>query len=86
MIDGPRPGVSYTQCRTCHAQIFFAWTAKGKHIPIDAAANPNGNLVVLMRNGRPLAETWDRHAHGDAIRRTSHFATCPQSKEHRRQR
>ena len=73
------PGVRLTACRTCQARVFWAMTPAGKRMPIDAAAHPEGNLVTSRdKAGGVLAQPYDEAKHGRAIRRTSHFATCPE--------
>lgn len=86
MIDGPSPGVHYVPCKSCGAQVFWALTRNGKSTPIDSAARPDGNVVTLWRkaDGTVHVERYDRMKHGDAVRRTSHFATCPNAEQHRR--
>ena len=66
-----------SECRSCGAEIEWAKTAAGKRIPLDAESVIEGNIelseggmVRVVRNGS-----------GD---RVSHFATCPNAKEHRR--
>ena len=74
-------------CRSCGAPMFFARTPKGKMIPLDRDPHPDGNIqftekgvVFLSREavqaGRLLHST----------RYLSHFATCPNSKQHRKER
>jgi hypothetical protein len=79
-----RPGVPITTCRSCGARVFWCWTERGKRMPVDAAADPDGSLVVVMAGGRPTALRYEPGAHGRPIRRTSHFATCPHADRHRR--
>lgn len=86
MMDGPYPGVKYVPCRSCGAQVFWAVTRNGKSNPIDAAARTEGNVVTFFRktDGTVRVESYDPGKHRGAIRRTSHFATCPDSAQHRR--
>jgi hypothetical protein len=75
-------------CRSCGAEMLWAVTAKGKRIPLDALAVPDGNVVleeqgpgrpplaVVLPNGTdPLMTETERYV--------SHFATCPRADEHR---
>lgn len=79
-------------CESCGAPIEWARFAEsGKPIPLDVGIVANGNLEVVERRdggdaivrllGRVDAEL-ARDA-GRGLRRT-HFATCPNAKQHRR--
>ena len=67
------------KCSSCGAAIFWERTKNGKHIPVDAAPSPDGNIE--MRGG--IA-----HVVGDELplapRFKSHFATCPNAAQHRK--
>lgn len=72
-------------CRSCGAEIEWARTEKGKSMPLDADPVKGGNIVVESRVATdhgmaPLAK-YVTAGEGD---RVSHFATCPEAKEHRR--
>lgn len=64
-------------CRTCPAQITWARTEKGKRIPLDVGRVPDGNITVD-------AEGVAHYVTPGTGDRVSHFATCPNAKEHRR--
>ena len=74
-------------CGTCNAEIVWArMVASGKANPLDRKPVANGNVVLLRRDGdhlvgevRPTDEP-----PSDVPRYVSHFATCPQRKQHRR--
>lgn len=68
-------------CGSCKRPIIWAVTEKGKRIPVDVETVPEGNVVLEDRPGHaPLARVVGK-GRGDRI---SHFATCPNAKEHRR--
>lgn len=64
------------RCRSCDAPIEWAYTPKGSRIPLDPGSHPDGNINVgpdgIARVVGP----------GNGVR-ISHFATCPNSREHR---
>lgn len=62
------------RCSSCKAPIFWALTAKGKRMPLDAQPDPQG--IVWLHGG--VAHVGDQPpAMGATDRYTSHFATCP---------
>lgn len=66
------------RCRSCGAPMFFARTAAGKLLPIDAVPVDDGNVEILD-DGSALV-------HGSptlfgGVRYVSHFVTCPDGKE-----
>jgi hypothetical protein len=93
------PPASYQrgECRTCEAMILWArMTKSGARNPLDYEPNPEKGNVILTGNGQ--AETLskaevERRIAGptlidpdvpDEPRYLSHFATCPQRGQHRR--
>lgn len=58
-----------TRCRRCTADIFFAQTATGKKIPMDARPVPG--MFRVFRGG-----AGERTVEAVKVYR-SHFATCP---------
>lgn len=69
-------------CRSCGTPIEWAtWPTSGKAMPVDLAPDPNGKLVVIAGKLKFYTDD-DAKLHRD--RRTSHFATCPSAKEHRK--
>lgn len=74
-----------SRCSTCRAEITWVKTAAGKSMPLDAEPTEDGNVVLV--NGLAVV----LHARGaegvaavGATRYTPHWATCPQSAQHRR--
>ena len=79
-----------TTCRSCGAPIIFITSAKGHRMPLDAepvtywqktggnkkVVTPNGEVISCELEGDPQKAT--------GIGYVSHFATCPNAKEHRR--
>jgi len=78
-----------TTCRSCGAPIFWVETEKGKAMPVDAEPVSDGNVEMTgeMVGNRPLVRV---HANGQSQlldtgdRYLSHFTTCPDSAEWRR--
>lgn len=68
-----------TPCRSCGASIFWAWTKKGKRMPIDAEPNHLGNISLQGTTVRFV--TPDANTLGQ--RYVSHFVTCPNADKHR---
>lgn len=70
-------------CNSCGAQILWVVTANGKQMPVDAepvVKTPHGLMTLSPVEGRTAHRA-------DAVRGhlyRSHFATCPNAKEHRR--
>lgn len=72
-----------SSCRSCGAAIEWAVTGKGRRMPLDLISDPGGLLVVHA--GRvEFAEHAPADWPTDLPRRTTHFARCPNAKQHRR--
>jgi len=73
-----------TLCTSCQAPIFFAKTPPpgNSTMPVDWEPVPDGNVVI--RNG--LAHVFRNNVivQPEEVLYTSHFATCPRGKAHRR--
>ena len=69
------------RCRSCGAVMEWAKTQAGKVMPIDAEPSENGNLVYAQAGVVRFAKPDD-----PGPRFTSHFATCPDAKQFRRDR
>lgn len=75
-------------CKSCGASILWAKTDTGKSMPVDAEPTDDGN-VLLYRTPRGLqAVVMGARTEPDprASRHHTHFETCPQAQEHRRNR
>lgn len=79
------------RCGSCRAEIIWARTVgRDRMMPLDAEPHPDGNIrliadgfIVRCELLGPL-EVIAARAEGPL--RRSHFATCPNSSEHRRPR
>lgn len=80
-------------CRSCDAPIVWARTLGGRTMPVDAEPSPAGNIELNVRQGfvraavhtsQDLASLFDE-ANTPAVMHTSHFATCPDADEWRKQ-
>ncbi len=84
--------VEPAKCRSCGADVWWVLWPSGKKMPVDSEPDmrplpKGGSLVLTLRKeSRELhVEKFDPTKH-DAKRNryTSHFATCPNSDDHRR--
>lgn len=71
-----------TKCKSCGAPIRWAKTPSGSSVPLDAEPVASGNvalrsdgIAIYLKAGepRPAGATF-----------VSHFATCPDAKQHRK--
>lgn len=72
-------------CRSCGAPVRWERTAAGKPIPLDPEPVPTGNLA-FRDDGRVVTCLEDGGWPQDAPRYVTHFATCPNADQHRRNR
>jgi hypothetical protein len=85
------PGTPST-CRSCGAAVVWAtMIPSGKANPLDATPTPGGNTFAWVvgdkleaENAARKTERVQRAIERNQNRYTSHFATCPNAKEHRR--
>jgi hypothetical protein len=80
--------MSDERCRSCRKPIQWAVTEKGRRMPIDVEPAADGNIVLQVR-GRfmpPLAIVRGAVLIDDnnEKRYKSHFATCPNAAQHRK--
>lgn len=74
------------KCSSCGAWVLWAFTPRGKRIPVDARPDPAGK-VVLARSDRGVEALFPSAAElaGEiGPRHTAHFATCPNAQHHRK--
>jgi len=74
-----------SRCRSCPAEIEWVLTEQGRRMPIDVETRADGNLIVTgeaIDRGRMVPTV--RYVEAGEGDRVSHFATCPNAKEHRR--
>jgi hypothetical protein len=70
-------------CRSCRAEIFWAYTTTGKKMPLDCQTYVDGNLYL---DDEGIAVTLAKGAApppGKPLYK-SHFATCPDAKRYRK--
>lgn len=82
-------------CRSCGALIRWAVTASGRRMPVDAEPHEHGNVVLeVMSEPHPAKQTTLRAlviapadvVADEVLRFRSHFATCPNARQHRSRR
>jgi hypothetical protein len=73
-----------TNCRSCGADILWVWSIRHKKMPVDAEPSERGNLILTDAPGGGSMAV--RARDGDRELYTSHFATCPNAKAHRKPR
>lgn len=71
-------------CKTCGAAIIWAKTAKGARTPLDAKPVRVAELVEDPETGKEIVQDGLFVIGGAHTGHVSHWATCPQAKEHRR--
>jgi hypothetical protein len=78
-----------SRCRSCGAAIRWAVTVNGKRMPVDDEPVPDGNLMLSDPTPGAYAPT-AAHVDPDALllddppRFVSHFSTCPNADQHRK--
>jgi hypothetical protein len=73
-----------SKCRSCEAAILWAVTTKGSLMPVDADPHPDGTLVLIDNHGELFVRHPSPMFDADKPLHRSHFATCPDAKEHRK--
>jgi hypothetical protein len=73
--------MALARCRSCNREIDWVKTRNGKNMPIDIGQRLGGN-VVIGEDGVASVTT----PHPDLMGYVSHFTTCPDADEHRRNR
>ncbi len=86
-------GWEVVPCKSCGAPVTWVRTARGADMPVNALGDPAGNLLVTDGDDRPTSQaasrdlpTWPGVLSLRVMRTTSHFATCPNAKYHRKAR
>lgn len=78
------------KCRSCGAPVIWALTVKGNATCFDAQPNTEGTFV--LRRGKRTATIYTKYVKTDdeeyagEPRYTSHFASCPNADQHRKDR
>lgn len=70
-------------CKSCGADIIWVRFGTGKTMPVDFAPSADGNISIATKDGLALVIS-ERHRTPDMKLHKSHFATCPNAKQHRR--
>ena len=79
------------QCRSCHAPILWRLSsATGKPMPLDPEPGADGNIRVGVIQGEVVAVVLGPEATAEAREAgaplyRSHFVSCPNADEHRRE-
>lgn len=78
-------------CRECHAEIRFAPTEKGSSMPLNAAPNPEGPIILLGHPGTVhwLSEKEKTEMATDGVLRyrfMPHWKTCSNPDAFRKKR
>jgi hypothetical protein len=80
------------RCKTCKAEIRWAiWVDSGRTVPLDLEPAENGNVALVdprvpgSAPGAVVIPEARRGRYAGSLY-VSHFATCPDADEHRRQR
>lgn len=77
-------------CKSCGAPIYWATcTSTGNPMPVDVEPTPDGNVLLYRRsNGVLRAEVLGKDVPRSPERkyRVNHFATCPQSDQHHKEK
>jgi hypothetical protein len=73
-------------CTSCQAIVLWAKTPTGAKMPVNPEPDPTGNIVLSegpKPSDWPLATVTHMSQAPDKPRYKSHFATCPNAKQHR---
>ena len=71
-------------CRSCGREIRWVRTYRGVAMPLDPAPVDDGNVVFLANGSVRVISAEDRAKYPGPVYK-SHFATCPNAAEHRRE-
>ena len=81
MNDKPRT----EPCKSCGAKMIWTVTEKGRNMPIDPLPVLNGNIDLTKREDDTYLAKYKK-ADPEKTGYVSHFATCPNSRQHRRKK
>jgi hypothetical protein len=72
-------------CSSCHAEILWKKTDRGKSIPLDKEPVEDGNIRINGAHADVLSalELTAAREDGELLHK-SHFATCPNARKHRK--
>lgn len=77
-------------CNYCGKKIVWTKTEKGGRMPLDAAPDTNGNVLIYMHAGEAISAVVAKKARLDAIRAQGtpmylhHKLSCPRASEWQR--
>ena len=78
-------------CKSCGARIIWCkHITTGKSMPVDAVPSWDGNIIVSecpesgTSMARVIAGRLEGEMFADEPKHLSHFATCPNAKQHRK--
>jgi hypothetical protein len=74
---------SAKRCSSCERPIIWAKTDTGKWMPLDYDPDEGGNVFFFLDFTCKVGRQTDQTPQF-ATRHFSHFATCPNAKDHRR--
>ncbi len=65
------------RCRSCNAEIVWAVTRHGKHMPVDAEPSADGNVELVDDAGTMRATVHGQATLDAGPLHLSHYVTCP---------
>jgi hypothetical protein len=83
-----RPATEPSPCRSCGSLLLWVEWPSGKKMPVNARPSQDGDIVLALRPSKRklVAEHFRADIHQGRNRYTSHVATCPHARMHRRAR
>lgn len=72
-------GFDVQACRSCGRPIVWASTVTQRSMPVDADPSPGGTIELTATGHGVYASVVTVRDSAEPMRRTSHFATCPQA-------
>lgn len=74
-----------SNCKSCHAKVFWARTDSGKTMPVDPPGRHPEPNIKSWRNAEGELRTGTEPPRGADVRMTtSHYATCPDADKWRK--
>lgn len=76
------------KCKSCGAEIDFVWLENGRWMPVEGERIAIGDAQVgdvLVTDGGKVVKVNEINKRGSFKGRISHFATCPQAEQLRRE-
>jgi hypothetical protein len=87
MLVAREGGATIAPCKSCGSPMIWTKTGTGKSIQLDPDPVPNGN-IVLHADGTAMyiTKAMMNALDPEAKRYVSHFATCPNAAQHRKEK